>query len=665
MRHLTRTTLAALLALSAGAAQAQPNVLELGTLWETINEGGNLVSSYANGGFLRWPGGFDDRSGSPGGFRANTAGPRLRFLLKDYLDWNDEETPFYEPSTPEGCLPPPAYRTIKYVRTPRTPTVVVDAAGEEHASTVETVGPTIVVAPNLIADEMVQQWTFYTNGLIARSRYYAWANPAHDDYVIREVTLFNTGNANCDPTREEESAVPMDELYIGYFSAIIHPNARGDAAASFADRGYLDGYIDYVGAGAGDSVRVLFGFDGDDPDTPGNDRGDPFPERFANDPVQNPKDLYAAGELVSAMYAGYGLLHADRAPRDRRDDPAQPFTTGSAEFATAAGWRKEENFRNLFAGGQRSHVARPNPAVPPVRNRVAGWMGVGPYSLQPGDSLRVVFVHAAGGPTAAKAKEVGAQWQRGQISDAAKDAFVAASRDSLLRNVGRAAWNWRTRLSQRQAIPMAPKPPRNLRIAGSKQRIELTWQASESAGVTAYRIYRKAGDYRGEMALVAEVPASQTSYTDEAVDLGVAYFYAVTASAGVVQGDPTAQGALLESSRFYNRSVHPARAFRGSLSRLDSVRVVPNPYNLAAARQFAGEEDRITFTNLTTRCTIRIFNVAGDLIKTLRHDDESAYEHWSPMLTDDNLFPASGVYLYHVTDEDTGEKTFGRFVIIR
>ena len=93
--------------------------------------------------------------------------------------------------------------------------------------------------------------------------------------------------------------------------------------------------------------------------------------------------------------------------------------------------------------------------------------------------------------------------------------------------------------------------------------------------------------------------------------------------------------------------------------------VVPNPFNLFQAKTFPGDADRLTFTNVTRRCVIRIFTVNGDLVKTLRKDDPSAFITWSPMLTEDNLFIAPDVYIYMVEDLDTGKRATGKFVVVR
>ena len=150
------------------------------------------------------------------------------------------------------------------------------------------------------------------------------------------------------------------------------------------------------------------------------------------------------------------------------------------------------------------------------------------------------------------------------------------------------------------------------------------------------------------------------------LNIGVSYYYYVTArNDGSTNTDPTWAGMPLESGKFFNRSYHPARAYREAQASLNNVRVVPNPFNLFQAKTFPGDADRLTFTNVTRRCVIRIFTVNGDLVKTLHKDDPSAFITWSPMLTEDNLFIAPDVYIYMVEDLDTGKRATGKFVVVR
>lgn len=98
--------------------------------------------------------------------------------------------------------------------------------------------------------------------------------------------------------------------------------------------------------------------------------------------------------------------------------------------------------------------------------------------------------------------------------------------------------------------------------------------------------------------------------------------------------------------------------------------VVPNPYVASASfepERFAvsGRGDRrIEFRGLPSRCTIRIFNVRGELVRTLEHDGSyDGFVAWD-LRTKDNLDVAPGLYIYHVDGGDTG-KSIGKFAIIK
>lgn len=73
----------------------------------------------------------------------------------------------------------------------------------------------------------------------------------------------------------------------------------------------------------------------------------------------------------------------------------------------------------------------------------------------------------------------------------------------------------------------------------------------------------------------------------------------------------------------------------------------------------------ITFTRLTARCTIRIYTISGELVKTLVKDSGASDEYsWSPVVNDDGQSVASGVYLYHIHSSD-GKTAVGKLMIIK
>jgi len=102
---------------------------------------------------------------------------------------------------------------------------------------------------------------------------------------------------------------------------------------------------------------------------------------------------------------------------------------------------------------------------------------------------------------------------------------------------------------------------------------------------------------------------------------------------------------------------------------LDSCRVVPNPLNVRDPKQhFIDDPNKIAFHRLTEKCTIRIFTESGELVKTLKHDGGGT-EFWKIIeeggTAVNNQGPASGLYIAHIQDDDTGESVFRKFVIIR
>jgi len=85
---------------------------------------------------------------------------------------------------------------------------------------------------------------------------------------------------------------------------------------------------------------------------------------------------------------------------------------------------------------------------------------------------------------------------------------------------------------------------------------------------------------------------------------------------------------------------------------LMEVIVYPNP-----CRVYLGQQ--LHFTQLTAQCTIKIFNIAGELVKEIEHTNGTDEEVW----TDPGKI-ASGVYLYLIMN-DHDQKATGKFGIIK
>ncbi|MEO0234304.1 MAG: hypothetical protein ABIN39_06750 [candidate division WOR-3 bacterium] len=114
-------------------------------------------------------------------------------------------------------------------------------------------------------------------------------------------------------------------------------------------------------------------------------------------------------------------------------------------------------------------------------------------------------------------------------------------------------------------------------------------------------------------------------------------------------------------------------------STLDKIKVVPNPYVVRSELDLDYNYRRILFTNLPDKCTIRIYTLSGELIKTINHDVEititkdnqtttaydltKGYAEWD-LLTKNDQIPAPGIYIYHVQTPN-GETKIGKFAIIK
>ncbi len=96
-------------------------------------------------------------------------------------------------------------------------------------------------------------------------------------------------------------------------------------------------------------------------------------------------------------------------------------------------------------------------------------------------------------------------------------------------------------------------------------------------------------------------------------------------------------------------------------SQLDRIRAVPNPYIARASWERDVGFRRLEFVNLPETATIRIYTLAGDLLRTLEHSGSGTCV-WD-MLTENGQGIAPGLYFYHV-DSEVGEK-IGKFSVIK
>ncbi len=326
-----------------------------------------------------------------------------------------------------------------------------------------------------------------------------------------------------------------------------------------------------------------------------------------------------------------------------------------------------------------------------------GWSfteSFGPYTIGPGQSVQLVIAEAVGGLSWEAEFEVGRKYMieaRGDDSvpiefDAngdgvidpdterlTKNLWVRTSRDSLFQMFERAKANFESGYT---SVPDPPLPPRTFNVNSESGRITLNWE-TYGGSPKAWELWRAQNRFDG-LAIdggspadksyatnrhvyerIARLDGSETSYADTDVTRGLSYYYYLQAVDDV--GDRE-----LKSSRYYAQTYQAASLKRPPGSTLADARVVPNPFHLGASADlhFSGAKNSLAFLDIPGRATIRIYSEIGELIKTIRHDDLSGDEFWD-LQTESQQLVVSGLYIAAITDDDTGETTLKKFVIIR
>jgi len=97
---------------------------------------------------------------------------------------------------------------------------------------------------------------------------------------------------------------------------------------------------------------------------------------------------------------------------------------------------------------------------------------------------------------------------------------------------------------------------------------------------------------------------------------------------------------------------------------VDKINVFPNPYYGSNPREVNKYQRFVTFSHLPQKATLRIFNLAGQLVRILQKDSPSQFTTWD--LVNDSSFPvASGLYIVHIDMPDLGQTKIVKLAIIQ
>jgi hypothetical protein len=576
------------------------------------------------------------------------------------------------------------------------------------------------VDPDLVPDAMIINEVNTLLGITMERRIMQFSQDYHDNYHIIEYTFTNTGRTGPGP----EVTLPNQTLHDVYFFnqyrmsvaaetryVIANPtgwgkhtmnDARGDGVEEDPPGEQFRAQFSWHGHYTGQDKRVSYD----------NIGGPILPEALPS-PQPGPAPSDTLGRLGASQFAGVVTIHADTSPTNPVDDPAQPSTTNW--IGSDAGFQSNNDAFNpaqmqteygVMSHGHRSprHARAVEPSGMPgflapsgdpslgTPGGISFGNGFGPYTLGPGESVRIVVAEGAAGLSREANIAIGRAFRaanadrdaalthtvHGQTHTMTKNEWVFTSRDSLFQTFHRAIANYESGF----AIPRPPAPPATFTVSSGGDRISIEWETHPGEPAPdRFEIYRARARFDSTYTLLHTASPAERSFDDETAVRGIDYYYYMlavndNASDGTAL---TPAGISLASGRHHTQTFVPARLQRPMGRAFDDVRIVPNPFNISASQavRFDDRTDKLAFYNIPGFVRIDIYTEIGELVDSFVHDDGSGDAFWDHT-TASRQVVVSGVYIAILTatqdivDEDTGEtlfrqgeRTMRKFVIIR
>lgn len=400
--------------------------------------------------------------------------------------------------------------------------------------------------------------------------------------------------------------------------------------------------------------------------------------------------LGVGGEYLAPGYVGLKLLYAS--PNDNGQ------TTSVKEYGWSAG-DASYDFGGPIQGKNTvqaeydifTNIANANSFVKTSsdslmqRSRMWSLMTLGPWTLKPGDSVKIAVAEIVDGIDYKYAVD---------SSSAAYSLIGPQGYKIFLSSAKRAQFTYDNKF--RHPNPPAA-PDFTVDYYKGRERFvanQITWKDTyddyhdpldPSGSLVGYKVYRSSylpiGPWDSVGVIYKKDPVNYNSSTglytfvDSTVVVGASYYYSLTAfdtlrgawavnpSAVFDETGSTHKVPVLESSIYANKKITKSVATLPAAKNQTDVVVVPNPFVLGKGRATPGDKDVIQFYNLPNPCTIRIYSIRGDLLKTIKvPEGNGAIASWD-QITDYGLYVKSGMYIFHI--ESGSETKIGKFSIIR
>lgn len=562
---------------------------------------------------------------------------------------------------------------------------------------------------NLPSDRMILIKFNTSIGISVTKKIYAFAQQNHEDYFIHDYVFKNTGIYDSDGNVYQQT---LNDVWFYY----VYRYAFAGATSG----GYGSTWGAFSSVWGRSTLNHAFG---DDPTAQQfTDPSSPYYQLrgfysyygpHSDRPVSFEEDWGCPNEaedgvLGAAKFAGCVTLYADNNNLNlQMDDSYQPKTTWFIASDIDAMQANVSQYDEVFMSDRYTIMSEGHPEVQhddivgndystnyndPRRDAGGGTsqgQGYGPYTLDYGDSVRIVFAEAVTGLSWKKAKEVGANWlawynnvpnkpdlylpdgNQTTNHNEYKKAWVFTGIDSILQTFRNAYNNFD--IQSNFNVSKAPPPPSNFSVTSGGDRILVEWSDNSTQWpyFDGYVIYRSRGnvlDYRTTYEKIFECDNANVihSYSDTSAIRGFDYYYYIQSKDDGSQNQ-VELGKPLYSSPLWTLTTIPANLQRPPVySTLDSVRVVPNPYDIRARLYQFGTEsqyDQIAFYGLPPICKLKIFTERGDLVWEKEHISYSGDEKWNS-ITKYGQIVTSGIYILYVEAPD-GRSVMRKFVVIR
>lgn len=564
------------------------------------------------------------------------------------------------------------------------------------------------IDPDLPSDRMIRNTVETALGLTFTREIHQFSQDYHDNYHLFDYTFTNeTGQYRNIPEQT------LTDLYF-YFQFRYAPilksrymvaNHTGWGRNTMNDRwgdGLQGQSVGEPFSDGGPPMRAAYAWHGYEPsrEFEYNNIGAPQIQPSTSGGLMTTADTL--GHLLAHHFVGHATIHADMSAADNSNDMQQPRTWGhvSSDDDLKSGndpfnrVRMQREYNLMASGLMNRHAYEVHSATEFMdfanqtrdpRLGTSGGMSAmkayGPYTLAPGESVRVVWVEGVSGLSVEMARSIGEAYKAfvddrlgdaehelrdgsiGVMNDLNKNEWVMTGRDSLLQTFERAILNFQSGFQ----IPRPPDPPSLFQVNSGGDGIFLDWDyEGDISQVESFEIYRAQQQYDSTAYLIHTAAPSERSFVDETAIRGRDYYYHILTVGPDQAGDPatmTPPGPL-KSSLYYTQSYDPARLQRQAGEAMGQITIAPNPYvrttddNLRFSRQ-----DEVAFFDVPGRADIRVYTELGELVQTIEHRDGSGDAFWD-LRTESRQLVASGVYIVVFDNLDTGERTTRKLVVV-